>query len=332
MKEVVPGIFHLPVPIPNPGLDHVNTYLVRGDNGCLLVDTGWNTEESFDSLKAQLAEAGVSFQDITQILITHIHADHYGLAGRLKQISSARLMLHYLEKSLIQSRYIDMDELLESLAQWLHVNGVPGDVLAQLREASVDMARFVTPTLPDITLRGGETITVGSFTFTVLWTPGHSAGHISLYEPERRVLISGDHVLPGITPNIGLHPQSASSNPLNDYLRSLNALRGLKVELVLPGHEYPFTGLGRRIDQLIDHHNQRNSEILVQLNSTAKTAFQVATGITWMRDTGGASWESLGPWDKRIAVLETISHLEAMRVDGRLDKFVRGEIIYYRTP
>jgi len=329
MIEVIPGIFHLPLPIPNPALDHVNTYLVRGDRECLLIDTGWGTQEAFDSLKDQLAEIGVDFKNISQILVTHIHPDHYGLAGKLKQLSQAKIALHYLEKALIESRYINMDKLLDQLDQWLYINGVPANDLSQLLEASTGMARFVTPTTPDITLRGGETISLGSFTFQVLWTPGHSPGHISLYEPQQKVLIAGDHILPNITPNIGLYPQS-SPNPLDDYLNSLKSIKQLEVSLVLPGHEYTFSNLKQRIEQIFHHHEERNSEILGALNTKPKTAYQVASEITWMRDIGGASWDKLGPWDKRIAVLETMAHLEAMRANRKLDKLTRDDIIYYR--
>ena len=329
MTEIIPGIFRLALPLPNLPIDHVNAYLVCGDNECLLIDTGWNARETFDSLEDQLAEIGVHFEDISQIVATHIHPDHYGLAGRLKQLSRATIALHYLEKDLIESRYINMDNLLTSMARWLYINGVPADVLPQLKVASVEMTKLVTPSLPDIALRGGEIIDLGGFTFQVLWTPGHSPGHISLYEPQRKLLISGDHILPNITPHIGLHPQSGP-NPLHDYLNSLDTMKQLEVSLVLPGHEHPFSGLKHRIEQIAQHHEERNAEILTVLNAAPKTAYQVATKITWMRDTGGTGWNRLGPWDKRMAVLETLSHLEAMRASGKIDKFVRDDIIYYR--
>ncbi len=329
MIEVTPGIFHLSLPIPNTALNHVNTYLVQGEGEYLLIDTGWGTPQALDYLKDQLAEIGVRFEDISQIVVTHIHPDHYGLAGRLKQRSQAKFALHHLEKDLIVSRYIDMDKLLHQLTQWLHINGVPANELSQLRAASVEMTKFVTPIMPDITLHGGETITIGSFNFQVLWTPGHSPGHISLYEPERKVLVSGDHILPTITPNIGLHPQS-SPDPLDDYLNSLESMKQLEVSWVLPGHEHLFTDLRQRIEQLFRHHEERNSEILVALDTKPKPAYQVATEITWKGDTGGANWDKLDPWDKRIAVLETMSHLEAMRAARKLDRFVRDDIIYYR--
>ncbi len=321
----------MPLPLPVPSLSHINIYLVRGDNGHLLIDTGWNTEEAFDSLKKQLAEIGISGEDISQIVVTHVHPDHYGLAGELKHLYHAKLALHHLEKDFIESRYINMDELLQQIAQWLHLNGTPSDELAKLQTASLPMLKFVTPVLPDVTLYGGETITTGYFSFKVLWTPGHSPGHICLYEPDKKILFSGDHILPTITPHVGLHPQSGS-NPLGDYLDSLNRLKQLEVKLILPGHEHPFTDFKPRIEEIIQHHKQRNAEILSALNANSKTAFQLTTEITWVHDANGVGWDKLGLWDKRMAILETLSHLEAMRARGKLDKFTKDDIIYYSIP
>ncbi len=317
----------LPIPAPSP--DHVNSYLVRGDNGCLLVDTGWHTETAFASMKDQLAEAGVGFEDITQIVITHVHPDHYGLAGKLKQLSRASIALHHLEAELIKSRYINMDSLIRRMGQWLRANGVPAGDATRLSTASASMVRFVTPTLPDITLHGGEVITSGSFSFRVLWSPGHSPGHISLYEPQQKVLVSGDHILADFTPNIGLHPQSGV-NPLAEYLGSLRAIGQTEVSLVLPGHGQPFAGARQRIEQIIHHHEERKSAILRALDSMPKTAYQIATAIDWKQGDEESGWDRLGLWDRRMAVLETLSHLEAMRIDGGLHKSTIDGTVFYR--
>ena len=329
MTEVTPGIYQLRLPLP-PGssVKYVNDYLVQGDNEYLLVDTGWNTEEAFEALKGQLAEIGVSFSDITQIVVTHIHPDHYGLAGRLKQLSRAKIALHYLEGNLIGSRYVNMGELLQQIEHWLHINGVAANELPELQTASLGMEKFVAPASPDVILRGGETVAIGSLNFQVIWTPGHSPGHISLYEPTQKILVSGDHILPTITPNIGLHPQS-SRNPLADYLNSLNALKRLDVVLILPGHEKPFSGLEQRIEVLIQHHKQRNAEILKTLAAESKTAYQISTEISWMSD--GTSWHSLSPRNKRLALLETIAHLESMGTEGKVNKFSRDSITHYQS-
>jgi len=342
--EFTPSIFihRLQLPIPQAG--YVNAYLVEGDrdNGALLVDTGWNTDETYDYLKQALiyrptsiigigTGIGIPFKEIRQIVVTHAHPDHYGLAGKLKRRCSAEVYMHELERDIIKSRYINMDKLLQELARSLQVHGAPPDELTKLRTASLPMRKFVTPILPDVTLYGGETITTGYFNFKVFWTPGHSPGHICLYEPTRKILFSGDHILPTITPHVGLHPQS-SSNPLSDYLDSLNRLKQLDVKLVLPGHEHPFTTFKPRIEEIIQHHKQRNWEILGTLNASQKTAYQIATELTWIHDVNGVNWDNLNPWDKRMAVLETLSHLEAMRASKEVDRFNRDDIIYYSIP
>ncbi len=328
MEEVLPGIYQLPLPHISQG--HVNTYLIREGTEYLLVDTGWNTDESFDLLKNQMAEIGIDFRDISQIVITHIHPDHYGLAGRLRQLSQAKIAMHHLEKDHINSRYTDMRELLQQMEQWLHASGVSTDELPKIQTASVAVAKFVSPVPPDITLYGDETLFNGFSNFKVLWTPGHSPGHICLYEPTRKVLISGDTVLPTITTNVGLHPQS-SNNPLGDYLNSLNTLKQLDVNLALPGHENPFTDLYSRIDTLARHHKQRNSEIRATIKTGPKTVYRISTEVTWMPKKGGISWQNLNPLDKRLAILETLAHLESMRADGDVEKISKDGIIYYQS-
>ncbi|MFC1904881.1 MBL fold metallo-hydrolase [Chloroflexota bacterium] len=331
MNEVTPGIYRLKSPVPGGSFNnYVNAYLVKGNDGHLLVDTGWNTEEAFNSIKEQLVETGIGFKDISQVVITHRHPDHYGLVSKLRQISPAKIALHYLEKEFLERRYTYLNEFIREMEHWLDANGLPEEEMASFRPAALGSQRLLTPTSPDITLRGGETVSTGLFNFKVLWTPGHAVGHICLYEPTRKILLSGDHVLPDTTSNISLYPQQAGSNPLGDFLDSLNALRPLEINIILPGHEEPFTDLPTRIEELFQHHKRRKSEILEALKNKPKTTYQVATAITWMLDRGGTSWYNLVPIDKRMAMLEAISHLESMVVDGSIDTFHENSTIYYQ--
>ncbi len=331
MNEMVPGIYQIKLPLPGiePVLGYVNVYVIRGDGSYLLVDGGLNTHGALASLEKQMAEFGAAVKDISQIVVTHIHPDHYGLVGQVKQLSGASFYLHELEEALVDSRYVHMEDLLQKMADWLHINGVPADDLPTMKNASLSLARFIRHVRPDVVLHGGETISAGLFSFQVMWTPGHSPGHIVLYEPVRKILITGDHVLPAVTPNVGLHPQS-TGNPLGDYLSSLNALKGLDVELVLPGHQGPFTGLKARVEAIVRHHEARNSEILAAINAGASTGYEIAQKITWQTDIGGARWQHLTRWDRRLAVLETLAHLEAMRNDGRVDTFSNNSVTGYK--
>jgi len=329
MDEVIPGIYRLPLPLLSTQPEDINTYLIRGNDGYLMVDTGWNIKESFGSLKKQLAEIGVDLKEISQIVVTHTHPDHYGLAGRIKKLSGTKISLHYLEKAFIDSRYRNMDNLLFHVAKWLRANGVPDSALYDLQMASAGMAKYVVPSMPDTTLYDGDIISTGLFTFEVLWTPGHSPGHICLYEPNKKVILTGDHILTTITPNVGLHPES-SVNPLGDYIDSLHKVEQLEVELTLPGHEQPFAGLKTRIEEILRHHREREWHTLLAMGNECKTAYQIASGIPWMVELGGTDWEDMNPLNKRLAVLETIAHLEKMRTEGQVSKTIRDGIIYYK--
>lgn len=314
------------LPLKDRSMNHVNVYLVEGDSehGALLVDTGWDAEDSFDYMKQALAD-----KPVRNIVVTHSHLDHYGLADRLKHHFNAQVYLHELEIDFLRSIRVDMDEPPREVARSLKANGMPLDEISKPHKMGLPRRKFVAPTLPDVTLHGDETISTGYFNFKVLWTPGHAPGHICLYEPDKKILLSGDHILFTITPHVGMHPQSGS-NPLGDYLASLDKLKQLEVEVVLPGHGQPFTNFRSRVEEIIQHHKLRNTQILSALNSKPKTAYQIAHEITWVDDVNGIPLDRLDPWNRRMAVLETLSHLEAMRANQEVDRFSRDDIIYYQ--
>jgi len=327
MPEITPGIhwIRMPISFEESTLSHINIYLIEGSKGYLLVDSGWNTDKSFATLHNYLLKIGADFEDISQIVVTHVHPDHYGMAGRIKKLSGATVAMHYIEKGFIEPRYISMEELLMQTDRLLIASGVPREDAEKLRDATVGLEQYTVPTLPDITLHDGETITTGKFTFRVIWTPGHSSGHICLYEPLKKVLISGDHILPNITPNVSVNPQSIE-NPLGRYLKSLEEIRKLEVKLTLPGHDRPFAPLVPRIDEIIRHHEHRNEEIMIVIGQKTKNPYQIAQKISWGDHN---KWGDLPAFHQRMAVFETLAHLEMMAAENRLDKLPRGGIIYY---
>jgi glyoxylase-like metal-dependent hydrolase (beta-lactamase superfamily II) len=327
MPEVIPGIHWIKMPISfeESTLSHINIYLIEGSKGYLLVDSGWNTDKSFTTLHNYLLKIGANFEEISQIVVTHVHPDHYGMAGRIKKLSGATIAMHHIEKGFIEPRYISMEELLMQTDRLLIASGVPRDDTDKLRDATVGLEQYTVPTLPDITLHEGDTITTGKFTFRVIWTPGHSSGHICLYEPIKKILISGDHILPKITPNISVNPQSIE-NPLGRYLKSLQEIRKLEVKLTLPGHDRPFTQLVPRIDEIIQHHDRRNEEILETIGQKTKNPYEIAQKISWGDHN---KWGDLPAFHQRMAVFETLAHLEMLAAENRIDKLPRGGIIYY---
>ena len=323
-KEILSGLYQLKVPIPNNPIGYVLPYLIPGDDGYTLVDSGWNTPEAFAALEAELKEVSVSFDQIKRLLITHVHPDHYGLAGKIKEVCGAEVIVHQRERDFIRSRYRQPGQLLERMANWLIENGVPEDEMPDMQQSSMPARAFVVPVDPDTVLWGGETLDFGVYRFEVFWTPGHSPGHICFYERAQRVLLTGDHVLPTVTPNVSLHPQQ-QGNPLGDYLASLERLMPLEVEEVLPAHEYSFPDLQGRLREIVDHHDTRLDEMLAIVGDDGATAYDVASAIIWTTGT----FDSFSHWTRRAAISETLAHLEYMVYQGRLHQTKEDGIIRY---
>jgi glyoxylase-like metal-dependent hydrolase (beta-lactamase superfamily II) len=325
--EIASGIHQLQVVMPATMLGHLNCYLVKGSNGWLMLDTGWHSTESFESLQNGLNSIGVALTDIATIVVTHVHPDHFGLAGRIKHLSPhTELLMHRWEADLIESRYVKFSELQAKMSAMLRRHGVPESDILALQNASMPALQFVTMTFPDRFLYGGEIVSTGVYDLEIIWTPGHSPGHICLYEPQNQLLFAGDHILPGITPNVSYHVQSGD-DPLGEYQSALNKLRHLPVKQVLPAHEKIFTDLPGRIDALFAHHRKREAEILKVLNVNSLSAYEVSSHVKWNTQK---PWGELPPLVKRSAVMETISHLEHMRWEGALKKETNADHITYR--
>jgi glyoxylase-like metal-dependent hydrolase (beta-lactamase superfamily II) len=213
--------------------------------------------------------------------------------------------------------------------EWLRLNGTPADELDRLNFGSMGILDRVRIAFPDRTLDGGEEIACGRFAFRVLWTPGHSAGHVCLYDAGHKVLLSGDHVLPHITPSVGLHVRAAS-NPLADYLDSLRLIGRLEAELVLPGHGEPFHGLPERTGELLAHHQRRLDEIVGLLSDVpghALSGYEIASRMSWSRRR---TWDDLSGFERRMAVTEALAHIELLHARGAVEKaYGEGGITYH---
>jgi glyoxylase-like metal-dependent hydrolase (beta-lactamase superfamily II) len=234
--------------------------------------------------------------------------------------------MHRLEAIYIGARYEHTRALVEEMDAWLRINGVPSPELETMTAGSLQMIRWVGTRRPDVLLEGGEVLEWGPFRFEVLWTPGHSAGLVCLHDADRRILVSNDHVLERISPHIGMHAQSLGS-PLANYLASLEMVRDLPVTIVLPGHGAPFRDLPGRVDQLIAHHRARLAVMLDLLHGGERTAYWVAGHLRWRGSESG--WERLEPFQRRMALTETIAHLEYLYGAGQLAKHFRGGLAYF---
>ncbi len=327
-----PGVHRFKLPLTGSPLKYINAYLLRGKDGHLLIDTCWNLPDAAQALAHELEAIDIQPTDIRQIIITHTHLDHYGLTARMRAVSGARLSLHAVEKKMIDLRYRQTRKFaMEANALW-RTSGVSERYLPDPDSMVERFRQMVQVAEPDEIFHGGETIEHDEFRLEVIWTPGHSPGHICLYDAGHKIFFSGDHVLPGISPNIGLHPH-CGPNPLGDYISSLKAIAHLDVDLMLPAHGPPIKGFHSRVQHILEHHLKRTNEILKILDSHSDpvNAFTLVKAMKWYSKGAPNTWQSLRDLDRRLAISEVMAHLELMVLDGGVVKSEQDGVFFYQT-
>jgi glyoxylase-like metal-dependent hydrolase (beta-lactamase superfamily II) len=314
VERVRPGLWSIPVPLPNSPLRYVLVYLLELESGAAVIDTGWSTEEAWAALVAGMAVAGYTPADVQAILVTHIHPDHYGLAGRLREASGAWVALHPADAALIGARYGEgMDTLVESMDALMVDAGVPAELRPELTGASLGIRELVAVTEPDVLLEDRAPVALPGWDLVTLHTPGHSPGHVCFHDRGGRLLFSGDHVLPRISPSVAVHVQQPM-NPLADFLDALRGVRDLDVDEVLPAHEWRFRGLDARVDQLLEHHRRRLDETAAAIRAApGLTCWETALRLRWSRE-----WSQIVGFMRRAAIGETLAHLVLLESTGRV--------------
>jgi glyoxylase-like metal-dependent hydrolase (beta-lactamase superfamily II) len=331
VTEVAENIFRIRLPMPF-GLDHINVYLLKEADGVVLVDCGLDMPESHHRLDEGLAQLGLSPARLTDIFVTHAHPDHIGQLERLRHLApTAHLYLHRREYQPLQERLTDQAGVTRRMSDWLERNGIT--------QVSGGLAGAGLNYLPEI--RSGDRLLTGGefFRFAktglenpalparkpgaweVFWTPGHTAGHYVLYNRDRRLLLSGDHLLGSISSNIGKYPGS-TDDPLGDFIASLEQIRHLDIGEVLPAHGQTFSNYRERIDDLEDHHQARLGRIYAALEGGPRTAAQVVETIWGDRARG---------FHRILALGEALSHLERLRLEGRVVAEETPDRVWFRA-
>ncbi|MEU4236276.1 MBL fold metallo-hydrolase [Actinoplanes sp. NPDC026619] len=312
VEEPRPGIWSIPVPIPDNPMRYTLSYAFPDDDGLIVVDPGWDGDEARQALMAGLATAGATVAEVTGIVVTHVHPDHHGMSGWLRGESGAWIGMHPVEAATLPARAwrgrnpgIDPD--------WLLRHGVPSAEVDLLVVRPDRMAALLEMPEPDREINDGDRLPLAGRSLRAVWTPGHTPGHLCLHDAEAGVLLTGDHLLPRISPNVAVLPTS-SGDPLGDYLGSLSRSDRYAGDEALPAHEYRFRGIPSRAAELIEHHDARGAEILQAVDSLAEpTGWAVASQLTWSR-----GWDALHGMLRRMALAETLAHLNHLATTGAL--------------
>ena len=263
----------------------------------------------WDDLVGALAAAGHDPGDISRLVITHTHIDHYGLAARVVAETGCELWMHEASDHDLDA-YRDPSGSVTRLRELLADHGVGPDELEELT-AFEDWTHFISGVVePTVALGGGETFTVAEREWEVVYTPGHAESHICLWSATDLILISGDHLLPTITPHIDFE-RYGQEDPLGDFLESLAKVERLDPKLVLPGHGAPFEDGAERARIVARHHDRRLGSILQVIRREPRTAQEITDEIFG---------ETLLHFQKRLALGEALAHLAYLRRQGEIER------------
>lgn len=318
--EIRKGLYRIVVPLPNSPLKDLNSYVIKGDDRNLIIDTGFNRSVCYEAMQKGLAELGIDLSR-TDFMLTHMHADHTGLVSRL---SSATSKIFF---SRIDSRVFDDDESWQPLVDFAEINGFPADELQKALNSHPGF-KYSPETKPVFTLiDDGDVIECGGYRLQCIATPGHTQGHICLYERDRKIFFSGDHILFDITPHI--ESWAYATNSLADYIASLDKVYDLPVDLVLPGHRNFLGNLKDRIDELKIHHRERADEVMDVLDNKTMNAYEIAGGMTW--DIDCETWADFPIAQKWFATGEAIAHLRYLEGEGRIIRNAGQKVITFQS-
>jgi len=323
-EEVAANLYRFVVPIPVPFLDSINVYVVATPGRSLIVDPGMHDDGCMAAVKGALQGLGVDLE-AADFFITHGHPDHFGLLGRLRTDRSVVYIneeeVRYIEKARSAS-------IMADYARFLAITGFPERDPYKV---------FPHDTLEPYQVRGswgfrfvedGDVLGYGGHDFRCVTTPGHTGGHTCLYDCRDGIFLSGDHLLPDISPTIQLWFEN--ENPLDHYLKSLDKVYEMDVNLVLPGHGPIFKDCRQRIRQLKEHHEARLQEILSALSDgSGKDTYGVASRLSWSL-SGCADWDSAPTIQKFFATGEAFSHLRYLEEESKVFREMKGGRIVYR--
>src|SRR5690606_33613065 len=326
--RVAPGVHRISLPLPNDGLRAVNVYAIEDGDRLVLIDAGWALPESRDRLRSGLAHIGAALSDISRVLVTHAHRDHYTQAVALRREFGVRVSLGRGEQANIRGLCRPDRVPLAKQEELLGFCGAKPvrDALVATREP---VSRQHLWEEPDDWIAAPGEIELVDRRLRAVPTPGHTQGHLVFLDQENGLLFAGDHVLPHITPSIGF-AQEPGDAPLRDYQRSLQLVHQLPDARLLPAHGPVTDSVHQRVAELLEHHENRLAETETAVRGGAATAYEAARALPWTRR--GRPFSDLDVFNQMLAVLETAAHLDVLVLRNRLRKETADDVVRYVLP
>jgi glyoxylase-like metal-dependent hydrolase (beta-lactamase superfamily II) len=308
---------------PMPGRPpQVNAYLTRVDGGWLLVDGGLATDEAWDALDGAVRAIAGGWREVTVRVVTHMHMDHVGLAARTGEASGAPLWMGALDAERMRHAAAEPDDETAYRAALLLRAGAPPELRTEVEALRRRAEPLAPPVYVDGLLEGAEGPVPGAAGWRFVWTPGHTAGHVSLFRPRDGVLIAGDAVLARITPTLGVNRQR--TDPVGDYIEALARLERLAPTTVLPGHGDPPADGIARIRELRDAANAETRAIEGLVEGGDRSCWEVVEA----RYPG----RSMPISTRMLALRETLAHLDRLAAAGRARASTEaGGVVRYST-
>jgi len=326
VSEVAAGVHRLALPLGIHGVPTVSAYLLHDDDGDTLVDCGVAAAGEEDdpadgtaALSAALAAAGSSIERVARLIVTHAHIDHFGLAGEVVRRSGGELWMHR-RTDLDLAKYEDPEEAVDRRTLMLADHGLYGQELTESSEGLRDWLP-VMPSIgrPSTLLDGGERLAAGGRTWEVVHTPGHSPGHVCLWDPGSRLLCSGDHLLRIVSPPVTFE-RGFEPDPMGSYLDSLDRVRALAPELVLPGHGGPFRDGAQRAESIAAGKRRRLAQVRELIDTRPRTVAELLGELFG----GGA----LTGAQRHFALAEILAYLAFHEVRGAAARTRRPDGVF----
>jgi glyoxylase-like metal-dependent hydrolase (beta-lactamase superfamily II) len=322
------GVFRIPLPMPADGLRAVNVYAITDGPRVTLIDGGWAEASAAAKLSASLRAIGYGLADIDRVFVTHIHRDHYTLAIALRNEHGTPVSLGTGERRAIElARELDgdvrplWDRRLKSYGAWAIVTELDASQMAMgLDRLGLEF--------PNAWLDHDQSIELRSRTLRALATPGHTVGHVVFVDEAHGVLFAGDHVLPHITPSVGV-AVDGGAHSVTSYLSSLALIRRLPEMRLFPAHGPVQPSVHGRVDELLAHHDRRLAQTLSAICAAGRSAYEVAGELTWTRRD--QRLRDLDTYNRLLAVHETYAHLEALVTRGAAEREDVDGVLVYRA-